>query len=377
MAFDSVQAGTPPFRPTLRLETAGRAFVLLVLLASARGTAHAQQPVPQNVATVADAIAATGVNDLGPIVTYEVGGARIANSSGGFTFSFDPALGVPARVSSSFGPVFVERASTLGKGKYSIGLSFLHASYDKLDGAEIRNAFVLSGGESRIAVDQTSFAFFFSAGITNRLDLTAFVPFSSVTATTDLSDDGVTPSSSVRGSGSGFGDIAVRAKVRAIKGEGAGGLALLGEFRMPTGDEKNLLGLGQYQIKVGASLSADFQRVSPHASMSAAYLGNDIPRLFGQGDPTEVNHRELEVGGGAEVTPTRNFTASADLLFRWVAAYGAIGRGAENAMMWSLGVGAKFNVARQLLLGGSVLLPLGDRGLRDNFTPGIQFEYSF
>src|SRR4029079_7576680 len=101
----------------------------------------------------------------------------------------------------------------------------------------------------------------------------------------------------------GFGDIAVRAKVRAIKGEGAGGLALLGEFRMPTGDDQNLLGLGQYQLKVGALVSGDFQVVSPHLSMSAAYLANDIPRLFGQSDPGEVNHRELEVGGGAEVSP--------------------------------------------------------------------------
>ena len=82
IAFDSVQAGPLRFTRPFRLETAGRAFVVLVLLASARGTAHAQ-PAPQNVPTVKAAIDATGVNDLAPIVTYEVGGRQyVAVASG-------------------------------------------------------------------------------------------------------------------------------------------------------------------------------------------------------------------------------------------------------------------------------------------------------
>ena len=48
--------------------------------------------------------------------TYPIG-----TPSGGFTYTFDPALGTLTRTSESFGPSFAQRALTAGRGKVSVG----------------------------------------------------------------------------------------------------------------------------------------------------------------------------------------------------------------------------------------------------------------
>ena len=48
----------------------------------------------------------------------------VSSSSGGFTYEFDDALGVMKRSSESFGPVFAERAETIGKGKWNFGIKY-------------------------------------------------------------------------------------------------------------------------------------------------------------------------------------------------------------------------------------------------------------
>src|SRR5262249_11539267 len=41
----------------------------------------------------------------------------LASSGGGFTYRLDPELGVLVRTTDSFGPIFAERAETIGKGR--------------------------------------------------------------------------------------------------------------------------------------------------------------------------------------------------------------------------------------------------------------------
>src|ERR1700693_3762629 len=48
----------------------------------------------------------------------------LASSAGGFTYQLDPALGVFTRASDSFGPIYADRADTIGKGKFAIGRQF-------------------------------------------------------------------------------------------------------------------------------------------------------------------------------------------------------------------------------------------------------------
>src|SRR5579884_3776093 len=46
----------------------------------------------------------------------------IGSSSGGFTWTFDPSLGVQTRRSQSFGPMFVDRPLTTGRGKLNVSI---------------------------------------------------------------------------------------------------------------------------------------------------------------------------------------------------------------------------------------------------------------
>src|SRR5262245_20952919 len=45
----------------------------------------------------------------------------LPSPASGFTFQFDSATGVFTRTTESFGPIFAERAETIGRRKFSLG----------------------------------------------------------------------------------------------------------------------------------------------------------------------------------------------------------------------------------------------------------------
>src|ERR1700693_195721 len=63
----------------------------------------------------------------------------LVSSAGGFTYQLDPALGVFTRASDSFGPIYADRADTIGKGKFAIGANFSHFSFDRIDDLRLRD----------------------------------------------------------------------------------------------------------------------------------------------------------------------------------------------------------------------------------------------
>ena len=70
----------------------------------------------------------------------------LGTSSGGFTYTLDPATGAITPASPSFGPSFAERALTIGRGKVNAGVQYQHVAYDSfedvpLEGEQI--AFIL------------------------------------------------------------------------------------------------------------------------------------------------------------------------------------------------------------------------------------------
>jgi hypothetical protein len=67
------------------------------------------------------------------IATFPVG-----SSSAGFTFTFDSNLGVYNRTTQSFGPLFAERPQTAGKGKFSFGVNYQNATYDRFEGLDLK-----------------------------------------------------------------------------------------------------------------------------------------------------------------------------------------------------------------------------------------------
>ncbi|MBA3560852.1 MAG: hypothetical protein H0W30_19930, partial [Gemmatimonadaceae bacterium] len=67
------------------------------------------------------------------LATFPVG-----TSSGGFTYTFNPSLGTFSRSSESFGPLFAERALTIGRERGSLGVGFQRSTYDTFEGKNLR-----------------------------------------------------------------------------------------------------------------------------------------------------------------------------------------------------------------------------------------------
>ena len=57
----------------------------------------------------------------------------LASSAGGFAYQYDPTLGTFTRATQSFGPIYTERADTIGKGKFNVGINYSHFTFDRVD----------------------------------------------------------------------------------------------------------------------------------------------------------------------------------------------------------------------------------------------------
>src|SRR5262245_1516498 len=63
----------------------------------------------------------------------------LGSSSGGLTYVFDESVGTFRRSSASFGPLFAERALTIGRRKLSAGLNYQRTSYDTFEGQNLED----------------------------------------------------------------------------------------------------------------------------------------------------------------------------------------------------------------------------------------------
>jgi Putative MetA-pathway of phenol degradation len=61
----------------------------------------------------------------------------LGSSAGGLTYEFDPSVGTLRRGSASFGPLFADRALTIGRRKLSLGFNYQHTSYSTFEGQNL------------------------------------------------------------------------------------------------------------------------------------------------------------------------------------------------------------------------------------------------
>jgi hypothetical protein len=61
----------------------------------------------------------------------------LGSSSGGMTYVFDESVGTFRRGSMSFGPLFAERALTIGRRKLSVGFNYQRTSYNTFEGQNL------------------------------------------------------------------------------------------------------------------------------------------------------------------------------------------------------------------------------------------------
>jgi hypothetical protein len=252
----------------------------------------------------------------------------IGSTSGGQTYQF--VGGVPQPTSTSQGPVFAERAQTLGTGRVLAGVSVNSFHFKSVRGVDLHNVelnfthenvtdsvfpgcdSIVGGDCSQMGVptlendfiqfnlnldlNVTSYVFALSYGLRDWLDVgvavpvittwlsgtsnAQVVPFGGPTAVHFFggtpTDPVLTASRSVQGSATGLGDVSARAKIRLARGEHSA-FALLGDVRFATGSEADLLGSGYTTVRGLAIISAQFGNFAPHANVGYEHhTGGDL-----------------------------------------------------------------------------------------------------
>jgi hypothetical protein len=275
-----------------------------------------------------DAVPANGtiVEFVDHWVSAYLGNVPIGSTSGGPIFRF--RRGIPQKDYLSPGPVFGERAQTSGRGRVTVGINRSALDFTTIRGALFRNVrfnFMRRNEDSEacdiregrdcapygvpvvendiialqtsVDLDITVTSLYLTYGVSNRIDVGVLVPivqaelngssfaeviaFSAVRygrpatfiAGTPTSPE-MTSAQAARGSASGVGDIATRLKVNLIRRERTG-FSVLGDLRLPTGNEDELLGAGEWSGRALGILSARFGAFSPHANIGYLYWSGD------------------------------------------------------------------------------------------------------
>jgi hypothetical protein len=372
-------------------------------------------------------------------VANQLSSFPIASSAGGFTYRFDPALGVFTRTSDSFGPVYAERADTIGKGKFNIGINYSHYTFDRIDDLALRDGDVrlvfthqdvnndMNNLEPFVEGDVITAALFVkietditalvvSYGVSDRLDIGLAVPLVSVDleAQTDASiqrlatgtvapdihrflNGGSTEIFRQGGSARGVGDVLLRGKFRLLRGD-RGALSVAEDLRLPTGEERDLLGTGATQAKTFVIASLHLGTFSPH--VNAGYTWSSGTGGSGQ-VPDEVSYT-----AGFDWAVSPRMTLAADLLGRDFLSSRTVRvvnttfqantntdinapptivtatfprliaeQGDSNSLLGSIGV--KINPFGNFLLTVNGLFRLNKKGLQDDFSPLVAVDYSF
>ncbi len=174
---------------------------------------------------------------------------------------------------------------------------------------------------------------------------------------------------------------------------GRHGFAVGVDLRIPTGDEKNLLGSGTPGVRPFVAWSASAATISPH--FNAGYLWNGSSVLAGnvaEGESADLAD-QMFYTIGADMPIGSRVTVAFDVLGRvyldapriqrdqfrspdGVTTFPNIRFTNQTFTEHDGAIGVKLNIAGELLLDFNVLFRLDDNGLRDNVTPLIGFEYA-
>ncbi len=293
----------------------------------------------------------------------------LASPSSGITFSWDPVAKAFVPSSDSFGPIYAERAETIGRSKVSVGLDYQFLKFTSLDGIDLKSLPEVftqpddsvdvpgqtcsasingnNGGHcafirdvvkvnNRVDLKIHQFITFITYGLTNRIDFSLAVPITDVrmaivsdATIVDVSTTGVHAFEFRPGCGtettnclseqfsnfrnaSGIGDITLRVKGAVWKGDGAA-LALGLDVRAPTGDSLNFLGAGAAGVKPFVVWSYR-SRFSPH--VNAGFEVNGSSRIAGDilTGTRERLPSQFTYTAGTDVWVTKQITG----VFDWV-----------------------------------------------------------
>lgn len=380
-----------------------RSFVAVLLVVEMAFGAEAQNVIGQshrsfNTRSQESRGAAPPVfGDFGTAITQQLSSNvtdfPAVSTTPGLTFNYDPSTQLFERSSTSLGPVFVERAQTIGKGKLEFGASYLFIDFTQLNGKSV-NGFSLgprtggSGGSITIEkfdLRQHIIPVFATYGITDRWDVNLLVPIVDSTFRTRVKVGFGNSQFAFAGetSGVGVGDIFLRTKYRLF-GFNQFNVAVGSTLRFPSGNEKKLRGKGDFIFEPFIAASQEYDRFHFH-------LATGIDVNF-----DNSNRSRARYSGGVAVDIVRQYLAlTLDLLGssnikteRVVGSAPSFGGppgvsslptrfvSPLNTNIIDLGVGLKGNIGPFTGF-FTAFLPITDDGLRADWIPAFGIQMGF
>lgn len=271
-------------------------------------------------------------------------------------FRFDVERGVPVEVTKSLGPLFGERADTLGKGRFDFQVVWSNANYKKFNGQKLSSLSAnvpptvppfgtTTGEQLRIDLDVTVITnfvgFYGTYGLTDNWDVNILVPLihnkikakakatildangipcspappNSVNCDNFYVIDGTTPGTgdpskdTSSGDKTGIGDILLRSKYNFLKNhETLPDLGVRGGVSFPTGNDKNFMGVGEFKFE-GLAVASKYYAspigmIGPHVNTGIVLVDNK----------SELNL--FTYVAGFDLAPIPAFAFSLDLLGR-------------------------------------------------------------
>jgi hypothetical protein len=248
----------------------------------------------------------------------------VGSTSGGVTFTFEGGLPMPSAVAG--GPIFAERATTLGRGRGVTGVRFNSTQFNTSRGTPIKDLRLnfthtnVDGDECdaqegqdcaplgvpmsendvlevllTLDLDVDVAALFATYGLTDWLDVgvvlplvhtnldahtvSQIIPFGTLPTGAShfiagTPENPVLSSTQVaRGSATGIGDLAGRIKVN-VATRGRAAVSFLGDVRAPTGDERDFMGAPDWAVRGYGILSMQYGSFSPHLNAGYVWRGD-------------------------------------------------------------------------------------------------------
>jgi hypothetical protein len=336
----------------------------------------------------------------------------IPSSSGAFSYTWDSELDTFVRSEQSLGPIFAERAQTLGRGRFNFGFAYQHVDYSTLNGDSLNDitavqpAFTsaylahLSPSDravfgnnlitTRLSLSFTFDLFYLNAayGVTDDIDVSlgltinrAALSGNALAMTLNPADPRATkvalfasnqPGVLTNGNGAvcmqpfrcaadsfdesafGTGDLYLRGKWHMADTRFVD-IAAAGVLTLPTGNADNFLGFHDPTFTPWLILSKPFWRLDPHVNVGYAFRsGSDVG--------------QFQWIAGADLLTTHWLTLTSDFL-------GYYDYVNDNVVQWSPGF--KTNPLDGLVISTGFQIPVNRDGLRADVIYTGQIEYNF
>jgi hypothetical protein len=367
-------------------------------------------------------------------LTSQLTAVPVPSPASGFTYKFDPSTGTFVRSTRSFGPILADRGETIGRGRIAFGTNLQFFSFDRLDGVTLSEVPAIfrhdnyrsTGGRSDVIFTRntieatvTQFTAAITFGLTDRIDVSAAVPIvrtrvsllsnatiERVGTGADLGvhyfldpaapgGHGTSHQFFSSGDAGGVGDVLLRAKGTVMR-EGRRSLAAGLDLRLPTGDERNLLGSGTLGVRPFAAFSTTAGAAAPHVNVAYQWNGRSVLAGDVRAGTTADMPDQFQYAIGTDVAVNPRLTLLFDVLgqrflhsprlstFDFVA-QGPAGSADlrdlqfQTSSFWTTSgsAGLKANLAPRLLINFNLRFAMGTAGLTDRLTPLLGVEWAF